>query len=96
MKETPAQALVREIRETNTPDKFRYARVKALTKQITNAIGEPKRASALNSEFRGAYMDLQLAILRSDDKALLDLYKKQCTRAVTKICMAARERHGTA
>lgn len=92
MTENPAQALVREIRDTNTPDKFRYARVKALARQITNAIGEPKRASALSSEFRGAYMDLQLALLRSDDSVLLDLYKQKCTRAVTKICMAARDR----
>lgn len=89
--ENPAQTLVREIYETNMPDKFRYARVKALTRQITSAISEPKRASMLRSEFRGAYMDLQLALLRSDDTALLDLYKKQCTRAVTKICRAARE-----
>jgi len=95
MTETPAQALVREIRETNTPDKLRYARVRALTKQITNSIGEPKRASALSSEFRGAYMGLQLALLRSNDTALLDLYKQQCTRTVGKICKAAREQHRT-
>lgn len=96
MPENPYNELVRQIRETDTPDKRRYARVKVLAREITAAVKEPARASALNSEFRGAYMDLQLALLRSNDDALLDLYKRQCTRMVQKICAAALEQRKTA
>lgn len=96
MAETPYEELVRQIRETDTPDKTRYARVKVLARQITAAVKEPSQASALNSEFRGAYMDLQLALLRSNDDALLDLYKRQCTRTVHKICVAAQGQRSTA
>ncbi|HET7413938.1 MAG TPA: hypothetical protein VFJ18_14875 [Pararhizobium sp.] len=93
MTETPAEELIRQIRETNTPDKSRYQRVKVLARQISEIIDEPQTASALNSAFRGAYMDLQLALLRSNDSALLDLYKRQCTKAVSRMCRAARENH---
>lgn len=93
MKETPAEELIRQIRETNAPDKSRYRRVKVLARQISEIIDEPGTASALNSAFRGAYMDLQLALLRSNDSALLDLYKQQCTRAVSRMCRAARASH---
>ncbi len=90
MTETPTQELFRQIVETSKPDKQRYARVHRLARQISENIGEPERARQLNRQFRGAYMDLQLAILRSNDSALLDLYRTQCTLTATKLCRAAR------
>lgn len=89
MTETPKQELFRQISETRTPDKKRYARVHRLTREISGNIGEPQRARSLSREFRNAYMDLQLAILRSNDTALLDLYRKQCARTATRMCDAA-------
>lgn len=90
MTETPAEELFRQIRETATPDKQRYARVHRLARQISSGIGEPKQARELNQQFRSAYMDLQLALLRSNDTALLDLYRQQCARTATRMCRAAR------
>ena len=92
MIETPTQELFRQIRETRTPDKQRYARVHRLARQISEGIDEPKQAQTLNRRFRSAYIDLQLAILRSNDSALLDLYRQQCARTATQMCKAARAR----
>ncbi len=90
MTETPVQELLRQIRETRTPDKQRYARVHRLAREISGTIGEPKRARTLSREFRGSYLDLQLAILHSNDVALLELYREQCARTASRLCDAAR------
>ena len=87
--ESPSQELFRQIRETMTPDKLRFARVHHLAKAISADIAEPQRASHLNSQFRGAYLDLQLAILRSNDTALIDLYRQHCTKTAEQMCKAA-------
>lgn len=91
--ESRSQELFRQIRETNTPDKMRYARVHRLARAITAEISEPQRAAELNNRFRDAYLDLQLAILRSNDAALLDLYRQHCTETAERMCAAATTAH---
>ncbi|TPW27042.1 hypothetical protein [Pararhizobium mangrovi] len=90
MSETPVEELLRQIHDTNTPDKSRYARVRTLAHQIGDGIAEPATAESLTGAFRAAYLDLQLALLRSSDDSSLDGYKRQCTQAVSRMHAASR------
>lgn len=87
--ESAPNELFRQIRETSSPDKTRFARVNHLARAISAEISEPNQASELNRRFRAAYLDLQLVILRSNDTGLIDLYRQQCTKTAEQMCSAA-------